>query len=143
MSNQSIVARYFDEMCNARQLDAAAEIFAPGHSYHDPSSPWVGPGPEGMQQLVSAYQSAFPDAHWQVEEMIVADESVVARWTGTGTHRGELSGIAPTGRSVNVAGVWIFRLSGGKVAESWNVWDTFGMMQQLGVAPAVGRAGAA
>jgi predicted ester cyclase len=41
--------------------------------------------------------------------------------------------IAPTGKQVQVTGIWIHRLAGEKIVESWNVWDTLGMLQQLGV----------
>ena len=137
--NQSIVARYFNEVCNQRKLAVADEIFVAGHVYHDPSSPWVGNGPEGQKELVAVYQAAFPDAHWKVEAMYETGDTVVTRWTGTGTHRGDLQGLAPTGKSVQVAGVWIQRLADGKIVESWNIWDTYGMMQQLGAAVPVGQ----
>ena len=63
---------------------------------------------------------------------------MVTRWTGTGTHQGDLLGMAPTGKGAKVMGIWIHRLAGGKIVESWNVWDTLGMLQQLGVIPALG-----
>jgi steroid delta-isomerase-like uncharacterized protein len=141
MSNQqSLVNRYFTEMCTARKLDAAGEIFAANHTYHDPSSPWVGPGPEGMKQLLSVYHKAFPDSHWTVDEMLSSGDTVVTRWTGRGTHRGELAGLAPTGRAVQVTGIWIHRVANGRIVESWNSWDTLGMMQQVGAVPATGTA---
>ncbi len=62
-------------------------------------------------------------------------DRVATRWTGTGTHEGELMGIAPTGNRVEVAGMVISRISGGKIAESWSNYDALGMMQQLGVIP--------
>ena len=131
--NTVLVKRFFDEVCNARKLDAADALFASGHTYRDPSSPWVGPGPQGMKDLVSTYQRAFPDAHWAVDQTYVAGDVVVTRWTGSGTHKGTLAGIAPTGKKVAVQGIWIHRVVGGKISESWNVWDTLGMLQQLGV----------
>ena len=41
--------------------------------------------------------------------------------------------ISPTGKQVQVTGIWIHRFTGEKIVESWNVWDTLGMLQQLGV----------
>jgi steroid delta-isomerase-like uncharacterized protein len=130
-------------MCNGRKLDVASELFSANHSHHDPSSPWVGPGPDGMKQLIATYQTAFPDAHWSVNETLESGDTIVTRWTGTGTHRGDLAGLAPTGKAVRVLGVWIFRVQQNRIVESWDVWDTLGMMQQLGAVPAIGRAGAA
>ncbi|MCI0528530.1 MAG: ester cyclase, partial [Nitrospira sp.] len=78
-------------------------------------------------------------ARWVVEEMIAAGEDkVVTRWRGEGTHTGELQGIAATRKRVRAPGIWIHRIADGKIVESWNVWDALGMLQQLGVIPAMG-----
>ena len=58
------------------------------------------------------------------------------RWTGTGTHVGEVNGIAPTGRPIRVDAISIHRIRDGKIAETWEVWDTLGFLQQVGVVPA-------
>ena len=134
---EALARRYFEEMCNGRKLAVSDEIFAADHVHHDPSSPWVGTGPQVMKQLVSAYQTGFPDAHWHVEAMYTSGDTVIARWTGSGTHQNNLTGIAPTGKSVKVPGIMIFRTANGKIAETWDVWDTLGMLQQLGVVPAL------
>ena len=63
--NQILVRRFFDEMCNQRNLNVADELFASNHAYHDPQAP-AGPGPEGVKQVISTYQEAIPDAHWHV-----------------------------------------------------------------------------
>jgi len=138
--NKAIARRFFEEIVNARQLGVADEIFAADHTYHDPSSPMIGRGPEGQKQPIGAYIAAYPDLHHAVEDQIAEGDTVVTRWTGTGTHQGDLLGIPPTGKPAKVMGIWIHRLSGGKIVESWNVWDTLGMLQQLGVIPAPGQA---
>ena len=130
--NKAIVTRFFAEVCNGRKLNVADEIFTSNHVHHDPANPQIGGGPDGMKQLVSIYQGAFPDAHWTVEQMVAEGDTVVTRWTGRGTHKGDLQGFAPTGKSVIVAGVWIHRIANGKVVESWDVWDTYGMLKSLG-----------
>lgn len=61
---------------------------------------------------------------------------MVVRWTGSGTHIGEVNGIAPTGEKVEVDAISIHRMAGGKIAETWEVWDTLGFLQQLGAIPA-------
>jgi predicted ester cyclase len=66
---------------------------------------------------------------------------VASRWTARGTHRGELMGIAPTGKQVTVTGINIERIANGKLVEGWSNYDTLGMLQQLGVIPAPGQAG--
>ena len=57
------------------------------------------------------------------------------RWTGTGEHVAELNGIPPTGKKIDVSAISIHRMSAGKIAETWEVWDTLGFLQQLGVVP--------
>jgi steroid delta-isomerase-like uncharacterized protein len=137
--NKTVVRRFFDEVCNQRKLEIADELVAATHTLHDPSIPGAKPGPKGLAQTIATYQNAFNDAHWAVEEVLAENDKVVVRWTGHGTHTGELPGIPPTGKRVTVPGVWIFRIAGGQIAESWDVWDTMGMLQQLGVIPAPGQ----
>jgi len=137
--NQTLVRRFFDEMCNQRKLNIANELFSADHVYSDPQAP-TGPGPEGVKQVISMYQSAIPDAHWHVIETFSADNVIITRWKGTGTHKNELMGIPPTGKYVEVLGIWIHRIANNKIVESYNVWDTLGMLQQLGVVPAMGQA---
>lgn len=136
-SKQILVQRFFDELCNGRKLNAADELVAAGHIYHDPSSPWAGQGPEGVKQVIATYHNAFPDAHWRVHEVLTSGDTAVARWTGSGTHLGDLPGLPPTGRRVEVAGIWMFRIAGNQITESWDCWDFYGMMAQLGAVPAL------
>jgi hypothetical protein len=81
--NQAVVQRFFDEVCNARHLGGAEELFSADHRYHDPSIPGVPAGPAGMKQVVAVYQTGFPDAFWHVEDMVAAEEKVVP---GQGRH---------------------------------------------------------
>jgi steroid delta-isomerase-like uncharacterized protein len=136
MANLALVRRYFEEVCNGRRLELADELFAPDHRYHDPSIPGVANGPGGIRQNpgpVVPYQSAFSDAHWHVEDMLAEGDTVVTRWYGTGTQDGDLPGIPPAGKQVEVPGIWYQHLANGKIVESWQVWDTLTMLQQLGV----------
>ena len=138
MSDQTqLCRRFFDEVCNQRKLGAAEDLFAAGHAYHDPSSPGIGPGPGGMKDLIGAYHAAFRDARWDINAVSEAGDTVVTRWTGRGTHTGSLMGIAPTGRTVAVDGIWLHRVAGGRIVESWNCWDALGLLRQIGAVPAL------
>jgi steroid delta-isomerase-like uncharacterized protein len=137
-TNLAVVRRFFAEVCNDRRLAVAGELYAASHQYHDPSIPGVADGPAGITQPdgpVVPYQAAFSDAHWHVQDMLVEGDTVVTRWLGTGTQDGDLPGIPAAGRTVEVPGVWCQRLDNGKIVESWQVWDTLRMLQQLGVIP--------
>ena len=60
------------------------------------------------------------------------DDLVIGHWTATGTHEGAWAGVEPTGRSMHMNGVNIFRFENGKVVEIWNLRDDLGLLQQIG-----------
>ena len=132
-ADEAVVRRFYEEMNNDRKLDLAAELFAAGHKFHDPQVP-APDGPEGVAQVVKEYQDGV-EGHWKIEEMFSAGDRVVVRWTGSGTHSAEMNGIPATGRKVRVDAIAIHRMAGGKIAETWEVWDTLGFLQQIGVVP--------
>ena len=138
--NKAIARRVFEEGWNQGKLDVIDEIVTSDYLLRDPSMPEDIRGPEGFKQFITMYRAAFPDIHFTVEDQIAEGDKVVTRWTGTGTHQGELMGIAATGiRGRGVTGVTIDRMAGGKAVESWNAWDVLGMLQQLGVVPPIGE----
>ena len=89
-----------------------------------------------MAEVVSVYQNGV-DGHWNIEEIFSAGDKVVTRWTGSGTHVGDVNGIPPSGKNIRVDAIAIHRMRGGKIAETWEVWDTLGFLQQIGVVPKV------
>ena len=133
-ADEAVVRRYFEQMCNERKNEIAPELFTPGHRMHDPQVP-AGEGPEAMAEVVSVYQQGV-GGHWGIEEIFSAGDRVVVRWTGSGTHVGEVNGIPPTGKKIRVDAISVHRMEDGKIAETWEVWDTLGFLQQLGVVPA-------
>jgi steroid delta-isomerase-like uncharacterized protein len=123
--------RIFEELWNNKNRAVIDELMSPDYVHHDPQAADIPPGIDGYKQFVERYMNAFPDTHMTVEDEIVAGDTVVVRWTVTGTHRGELPGLPPTGRKISLTGISIARLREGKFVESWNNWDALGMMQQL------------
>jgi len=141
--NKTIVRRLFDELWNQGNLPVADELIAPTYTHHDASTPDLGRGPESEKKRVTLYRTAFSDLRLTVEDMIAEGETVVARWSCRGAHKGDLNGIAPTGKQFVISGVSIVRFAGGKMVEGWINWDALGLMQQLSVVPALGKAKAA
>jgi len=131
---EATVRRFYEQMCNERKNDLAGDLFTADHQMHDPQVP-AGVGPKGMAEVVSTYQNGV-DGHWGINDIFSAGDKVVVRWTGSGTHVGEVNGIPPTGKKIAVEAITIHRMNGGKIAETWEVWDTLGFLQQLGVVPA-------
>jgi len=132
--NEALVRRFFDEVCNARDLDVADEIIAADYVSHIPQTP-PGEGPEGVKAAIAIYQDAL-EGHWDVQEMHSAGDRVFTRWVGRGTHVGEINGIAPTGATIAVEALSVHRVADGLIAEDWTVWDALGLLQQIGAVPA-------
>ncbi len=141
--NKFVIRRSFEELWNKGNLSVADELFTPNYSHQDPSTPDVGRGPESEKKRATLYRTAFPDLRLTIEDIIAEGETVMARWSCRGTHKGDLSGIAPTGKQVTISGVSIARFTGGKMVEGWVNWDALGLMQQLGVVPELAKAKAA
>jgi steroid delta-isomerase-like uncharacterized protein len=133
--NKAVSRRVAEEVFNGGNVDLADELYAPDYVLHDPSLPEDLHGPEGIKRYAAMTLGAFPDIRVAVEDQVAEGDKVVSRWTATGTHTGDLMGIPPTGRRVEISGVTINRFSGGKIAEDWYQSDDLGMMQQLGVVP--------
>jgi steroid delta-isomerase-like uncharacterized protein len=127
--------RVIEEAYNAGRLETLDDVLAPEFVGTDPALPEPIRGIEAEKQIVAAYRSGFPDLHITIDDMIVAGDKVVTRWTARGTHTGELWGMAPTGKEVTVTGIGIDRVANGRIVEAWNNWDTLGFMQQLGAVP--------
>ncbi len=136
--NKEIVRRHVEEYWNQGRLEVAKEIHAPDYTFHEQTNPPIR-GRDAYDQFAIMYRTAFPDLHFTIEELIAAGDMVAGRWSIVATHQGELMGIPPTGKRAKATGISIFRISDGKIAEEWTCWDTLGVMQQLGVVPAMGR----
>jgi steroid delta-isomerase-like uncharacterized protein len=134
--SKAVVRRFLEDIFGGGDLELIAELFAPDYVLHDPVLPEEVRGPEGMRRYVSMYRDAYPDTGFTVEDQIAEGGEVVTRWTGQGTHEGELMGIPPTGNRVTVTGIEVDRVVDGRIEETWVIYDALGMMQQLGVAPA-------
>ena len=139
-NNKAVVRRLFEELWNKGNLSVADQLFTPNYTHHDSSSPDFGHGPESERKRATLYRTAFPDLRLTIEDLIAEGDTVMARWTCHGTHKGELNGIAPTGKPFTISGVTSARLLNGKLAEGYVNWDALGMMQQIGVVPQLAKA---
>ena len=135
--NKVISRRTFEEIWNQGKLEAIEELYDADQVSHGLGME-VPPGTAGIKQFISIYRTAYPDTHFTVEDQVAEGDKVATRWTATGTHRGELMGIAPTGKRVTVTGIAITRVTNGKIVETWNNFDALGQLQQLGVIPVPG-----
>jgi steroid delta-isomerase-like uncharacterized protein len=130
MDPKNVINQFIDEVLNKKRMDAIDEIVAEDFIEHVPF-PGQGPGRAGLRDAVTAFMTAFPDMQWRVDQQIAEGDTVVTRFTLTGTHLGDFMGIPPTGRPIDVWGVVIDRVRGGLFAESRILLDAPTLMRQL------------
>ncbi len=137
---KAIARRFLEEAFNSGNLDVVDELVAPEFVNHDAALPEPGVGIEAAKASITGYREAFPDLRLMIEQQLAEGEYVTTRWSARGTHQGNLMGMAPTGKQATVTGITIDRIVDGRFVESWTNWDTLGLMQQLGVIPALATA---
>jgi predicted ester cyclase len=131
--NKELVRRFVEEFWNEGNAAAADELMAVDAEIHMPTGELV--DLDGLKGFAGVFRGSFPDWHSTFEELIAEGDRVAERWTGRGTHRGELQGIAPTDRRVEVPGSVFYRIVDGKIMEFRGQLDMMGLMQQLGAIP--------
>jgi steroid delta-isomerase-like uncharacterized protein len=133
--NKQIVDEFIQALFTRGELDAVDRYLAPDFVNHNPTFPDQPAGRESMRGASEVIRAGFPDWHSDVEDLIAVGDKVVERFTASGTHEGELMGVAPTGRAITLPGINIFRIRDGKIVERWGMLDMLGFMQQLGAVP--------
>jgi steroid delta-isomerase-like uncharacterized protein len=127
--NKALVRREQEELWNhTGNLDAAEELFAPEQA-------------EAARQEAADFRRGFPDVVSTIEDLIAEGDRVAARWRARATHRGEYVGVPPTGKEVEFTGISVYRIEGGRIAESWTVEDELGLMRQIGAVREPGQSG--
>jgi predicted ester cyclase len=141
-TNTANVKKLIEEVINTGKLELCERYLdADRIDYQDYGlPPGLANGHEGFKRVLGPFIEAFPDLHLEVQ-FTVADEDRIALYVSTsGTHQGPFMGTAPTGKQFKVNGVDIFRFNeDGKVVAHWGVFDTFGMLAQLGLVPSQGQ----
>jgi steroid delta-isomerase-like uncharacterized protein len=126
---RTCVLRYYDAM-NRHDLDALDSLVAADLVRHEPGA---APGLAALKQAIGLYQVGFPDLAHAVEQFLVDAGFVAVRTRTAGTHLGPFLGHPPCGRRFSAAGQSVYRVEGGMIRESWGVFDTLSMLQQLGL----------
>lgn len=112
------------------------ESYDDNYLVHDPSEERDIRSVDEFSEFVTMYRTAFPDLKIVLDgDIIVQGDTAATRYTITGTNTGELQGLPPTNKRVKVQGMEISTVRAGKVVETWQIFDTLGMFQQLGVVP--------
>jgi len=126
--NKALVRRYID-LLNKNDLPTEEAIapLASNMVYHRPGMPDV-TGLTGMKQVVEMFRSAIPDMHGGIDDLVAEGDKVACRWSGDAIHKGDLMGVAATGKAITLSGIAIYRMANGKIQEEWDYTDLFGLM---------------
>jgi predicted ester cyclase len=139
-ANKTVLKRIYEEVFNKGNLAAVGELHAAKFVLHGPGGMELN-GSTEAKEYVRGFRAAFPDVCVTVENMVAEGDYVADRVSITGTHRGDWTGIAPTGKRVTITCNALSRFEEGKQAEVWEEFDMLSLMQQLGVIPPMVQAG--
>jgi steroid delta-isomerase-like uncharacterized protein len=136
--NKALVHRLFEALNTGLEATTATrpEVFAPDEASYFSGQPF---DYAAHAQFDTMLFTAFPDMQFTIEDLLADGDTVVARTTARGTQTGEFQGIPATGAAVTASAIAIYRLAGGKIVEQWLEYDQLGLLQQLGVIPALGQ----
>jgi steroid delta-isomerase-like uncharacterized protein len=129
--NKALVHRFVEEFWNQGNTAIVDELMAGDAQIRMPTGETF--DLDELKGFNRGWRESFPDWHSTFEELIAEGDRVAERWTGRGTHLGELMGIPPTGKRVEAPGSVFYRIAGGKIVEFRGQLDMMGLMQQLGV----------
>jgi steroid delta-isomerase-like uncharacterized protein len=138
-TNKATIRRSMEQVWNKHRVDLLEEFYTEDAVLHTASFPSRS-GLDAVKEVVAMMLNAYPDIQTTIEDEIAEGDKVVVRWTMSATHQGELLGIPPTGKQITNAGINIYYLVNGKIAELWFWPDNLNSFQQMGVIPALGVA---
>jgi predicted ester cyclase len=131
--NKRLVDSFIQELFTHGDLSAVDRYLAPTFVDHDPPFPGGPADRDGMRQAAVLFRDACPDWHSDLEQLVEEGDVVVERFTARGTRTGELMGAAPTGEPLELKGINIFRVEGGRIVDRWGRLDEAGLVRQLGM----------
>ena len=127
--NKAVVRRFFDEAVNRQNLDVLDQIIGLDLVVR-PDEP---PGPDAVKGLIRWLHAAFTGLHYVIDDLIAADDKVVARTHASGAHSGEYGGFQGTGKVVTYRELFIVRIGNGRIAEWWIEPNRLSILEQIGV----------
>jgi predicted ester cyclase len=138
-SPEDLVRQHF-ECLNRGDPVGAAELFSDDAMNHGRRV-----GRDGVLTVLRSLLEAFPDAHWEIVDLVAVGEAVACRTTDSGTHLGTptlpfvlggiLANVEPTGKRSEVSSQHWFRVRDSKIIEHWAVRDDLSTARQLGLLP--------
>lgn len=145
-SNKDLCRSFIQKIFNEGELSLLGDFMSPRVVNHELADAFgeEGKPPQGhnlqwMADLIFLYRHAFPDLRFDIEDQIAEGDRVVTCLRMRGTQQNTLMTIAPSGRKVDIAGIRVDRIAGGRIVESWAHLDALGMLRQLDALPPLNR----
>jgi predicted ester cyclase len=132
--NIAIVRRLTQEGFVGGRIEVVDDVVGEDCVDHDPL-PGQGQGRKGQRQTCQMVVNGLSNRKTTQDELVAVGDTVIENWIFQGMHTGEFMGVPSTGKEIQVRGIEIWRLSGGKIVERWGVVDTGAVMGQLGMVP--------
>jgi len=126
--NTELVRSYLRAF-NHRDWEALTDYLAPDvveHGVHDTLD-----GPDEIVAFLRSYFEVFPDYEGRTETTVAEGDTVAVRYSATGTHSDRYRDVDPTAHTVTWAGMAMYRVEGGQIAEVWVEEDRIGLLEQL------------
>ena len=136
--NKAVIRRLFDEVYNGQNLDVLDELVAEdvvNHSATDEHKRGI----DGFRHVMEWGFALLPDGRYELIDTISEGDKVACRVRVSGTQKGEVFGIPPTGKGFVAEHVHWHRVVDGKLVERWAVRDDLGTLIQLGIVDPPGR----
>ncbi len=128
------IANAIDKLNTGDVQGYVTSLYAPECQFHGFPDAFP-PTRDGIADFFRSLISGVPDARITARDVLVEGDRVALRFVLTGTHRGDLFGVAGTGRSLEVEGITMVQFADGLVVERWNRLDDMGLLTQLGALP--------
>jgi steroid delta-isomerase-like uncharacterized protein len=136
MANAESIAREMIDAINRNDMAAYKALLHPEYSYRGPDGD-VQRGPDAGVAIVQIYRTAFPDdMALDLKKIHSAGDTAILEFIGKGTHKGDLAGIAPTGRRIEIPIITVLEMRDGKIHTEREYFDNAHLLQQLGLMPA-------
>ena len=118
--NKEIVRRFNKEVIEQGNFDTFRQLM--DDNFINQTAPASANDANGMWNTFSnILRPAFPDLTVEIYEQIAERDKVVTRKAITGTHKGKLFDISPTGQKIRIDVIDIVRLKDGKYIEHWGI----------------------
>lgn len=135
--NKRLVRHIIETGVNRADLDVFRAVLSPEYARHSQATTDM-PEIRGIEQMLEFLReifATFPDWHEEIELLVAEGPYVACITRGTGTQRGPMGDLPPTGKTIEIMNFIFHRIENGKIAETWIGWDNLAAMAQLGVLP--------